>query len=231
MPSSWRKLIPENRKFVVGYIGDMKQHMGINDHFWTREALKYLVKYVLLKHIDNNFISYYFSNENTQVVDHVYAYTIVDGVDVFSGSEEEQQEEQDQDQHDYAIEGADDNDDENYPKGESSSANMVGTTAPSSRSYIFHLIYVQKYIPENFKIERQEKNGAKVTEVSNHVGNIEQEYEVGTDLLNQITSFITRDNQNEKKVKVLNYVSLDKPDHQRRIVPAPDENIISVFMC
>ena len=70
---------------------------------------------------------------------------------------------------------------------------MVGTTAPSSRSYIFHLIYVQKYIPEDFKIERQEKNGAKVTEVSNHVGNIEQVYEVGTDLLNQITSFIARD--------------------------------------
>ena len=53
MPSSWRKLIPENRKFVVGYIGDMKQHMGINDHFWTREALKYLAKYVLLKRMKN----------------------------------------------------------------------------------------------------------------------------------------------------------------------------------
>ena len=146
MPSVQRNSSSEMRNLFVGYIDDMKQHVGRNYQVWTRYNIKYLVKYVLLKHIDNNFISYYFSNENTQVIDHVYAYTIADGVYVFSGSEEEQEEEQDQDQHDYAIEGADDNDDENYPKGESSSATWLAllTLSPIPifrRLLFFHKIY------------------------------------------------------------------------------------------
>ena len=50
--------------------------------------------------------------------------------------------------------------------------------------------------------------------MSNHVGNIEQQYELGTALLNQMTIFIKRYNWNETKVKVSDYFSVEQPDHQ-----------------
>ena len=37
---------------------DMKQHVGKNDCVWTREILKYFVKYVPLKHMKNIRILY-----------------------------------------------------------------------------------------------------------------------------------------------------------------------------
>ena len=49
MPSICRNLSPERRKLVVRYIDYMKQRVDRNYLVWTRETLKYLVKYVLLK--------------------------------------------------------------------------------------------------------------------------------------------------------------------------------------
>ena len=50
----------------------------------------------------------------------------------------------------------------------------------------------------------------------NNVGNIEQEYEAGTGLLNHMTSFIKGGNWNEMKVKVSDYVSVEQTDQQRK---------------
>ena len=49
MPSISRKLSPERRNLVVRYIDYMNQRVDRNYLVWTRETLKYLVKYVLLK--------------------------------------------------------------------------------------------------------------------------------------------------------------------------------------
>ena len=90
------------------------------------------------------------------MIDHFCSGTVVDGDDVMSGSDEEKEEEY-QYQNVKSSKEGDDEDDENYPKDESSSANMVGTTAPSSRSYIFHLIYVQKIYRRISKLRDKRK--------------------------------------------------------------------------
>ena len=105
-------MIPERRKFGVGCIDDTKQRVVRNDWIRIREALKYLVKYVLLKQMNNICISY---KENTEVIYHVCADTVVDGEDLLSGAEEK---DEDQDQHDDASKGGDDDDDENDTKCE-----------------------------------------------------------------------------------------------------------------
>ena len=46
MLSVWIKLGPDKSKFVVGYIDDMTQCMGSNGWVWTRNGIKYLVKYI-----------------------------------------------------------------------------------------------------------------------------------------------------------------------------------------
>ena len=66
---------------------------------------------------------------------------------------------------------------------------------------------------EDLKIEREEKNGTKTTKVRNNVGNVEQEYEAATDLLNHMTSFIKRDHWNSTKIKVSDYVSVEQSNH------------------
>ena len=40
---------------------------------------------------------------------------------------------------------------------------------------------------------------------------------MGTALLNNMDSFIKRDHWNETKVNISDYVSVDKPDHQRNM--------------
>ena len=97
MPLVWRKLSTEERKLVFGYIHDMKQRVVSNDRVWTRETLKYLVKYVPLKHMKNISISYTFYKENPYVIDNFCADTVVDGDDVSSGAEEDYKEAKDQD--------------------------------------------------------------------------------------------------------------------------------------
>ena len=69
MPLVWIKLSTEERKLVFGYIHDMKQRVVSNDRVWTRETLKFLVKYVPLKHMNNISISYKFYKENPYVID------------------------------------------------------------------------------------------------------------------------------------------------------------------
>ena len=86
-----------------------------NDRACTRETLKYLVKYVLLKQMNNICISYYFDKDNPELIYHVCGYNVVDGEDLLSGAEEK---DEDQDQHDDASKGGDDDDDENDTKCE-----------------------------------------------------------------------------------------------------------------
>ena len=89
MPSFCRNFIPERRNFVVGYIDDMNKHVGKNYWVWTRDKMKYLVKYVLLKHKKNICILYYLAKDNPEVIDHGFGDTVVGGDDVFSGVDEE----------------------------------------------------------------------------------------------------------------------------------------------
>ena len=89
MRSVWRNFIPESRKLVVGYIDDMKQCVGRNYRFWTRETLKYLINYVPFNQMKNIYISYYFAKNNPEVIYLVFYDTVVDGNGVLSGAEEE----------------------------------------------------------------------------------------------------------------------------------------------
>ena len=54
-----------------------------------------------------------------------------------------------------------------------------------------------------------------MTKASNNVGNIEKEYEMETDFLIGVTSFINQDNWNDMNLKVSDFVYLDQSDNQR----------------
>ena len=83
---------------------------------------------------------------------------------------------------------------------------------------------------EDLKIEREEKNGTKTTKVRNNVGNVEQEYEAATDLLNHMTSFIKRDHWNSTKIKVSDYVSVEQPNHQMTLFNPKPKYCISGYI-
>ena len=144
-----------------------------NDRAFTRETLKYLVNYVPLKQMNNVSISYYFAKQNPEVINNMFSDTVFDVEDVLSVAEEQEDQDQyqDQDQHYDSREGGDDDDDDD-PKGDSSSANMVGTTAPSSQSDIYSFTLFPENLLDRFKIEREEKKVTNVIRMRNNVGNI-----------------------------------------------------------
>ena len=65
-----------------------------------------------------------------------------------------------------------------------------------------------------------------MTKVRNNVGNVDQDSESGTDLLNHMTIFIKRYRWNQMWVNLSDYVYVDQPDHQRKMFnPDPKDYI------
>ena len=180
MPAVWKKLDPRRRRLIIEYIDRTKEDPNCHS-LWTPQSLKYLVKFVPMKQLNNICISYYFAKENPEVIN--YGETDDDdGSDIDAQGNDD-----DYIDGDGGFDGNDDVDSEdkdgenNEDEGEAlSHANNVSTSTHLAQSDLSTFTLFPTNIMSNYNKNKSADGG-------------------GQALLDHMTNFIKRDHWNGKK--------------------------------